>query len=157
MQLVFTALSIFFLTLFYLSYRRVKSSGDTFGFIYQWAFWLGAFVWEDLMVFSLYHAVATILALALRDLRVLLLMVGVFWVVRSAGEAIYFFLQQFHLPKHYPHELHNFLQPVRRIFGDISDQKSYIIMQILHQSIAMSAAAGLILLLLNWERTPLWL
>lgn len=156
MQLFLTALGILFFALFYFSFRKVRNSGEVFGMIYHWMFWMGSFVWEDLMIFSLYHGLATALALIFQDVRIFVLMIGVFWVIRSAGEAIYFFLQQFHLPQHYPHQLNDFFAPIRKIFGPISDQKSYIILQVIHQSNAMIATTGTALLLLNWQNVPAW-
>lgn len=156
MNLAMTLLTTFFILLFYFSYRKVLRSGERFGIIYHWAFWLGSFVWEDLMVFSIYHAIASVATLIFHDIRIFFLMIGIFWVIRSVGESIYFFLQQFHLPRHYPHELHEFMEPIRRIFGDISDQKGYIILQITHQSVAMLAASGLALLFLHWRSVPAW-
>lgn len=147
---------LLFILLFALSWKQVHSSGDSYGFIYRWAFWLGSFVWEDVLVFSAYHSLIVLFTYLSHDLRVGLLMIAVFWAVRSAGEALYFFLQQFHQPKHAPHHISDHLNQIRRFLGPIADQKAYIIMQIIHQSLTMLAITGAILLALYWHTLPSW-
>lgn len=98
MAIILLLLGALYASLFLISFLQVRQGKEEFGFIYQWVFWVGSFVWEDLMVFSAYHLFAVFVTSLLQDLRVGLLMIGVFWVVRSTGETIYFFLQQFHMP-----------------------------------------------------------
>jgi hypothetical protein len=56
---------------------------------------LGMFVWGDAVIFGLFWAFSSLIALYLKDWYLFLLIVSVFWVVRSLGETIYWFNQQF--------------------------------------------------------------
>lgn len=56
---------------------------------------LGMFVWGDAVVFGLFWMLSVIISLYLRDWYLFLLIVSVFWVVRSLGETLYWFNQQF--------------------------------------------------------------
>jgi hypothetical protein len=156
MQYLLATLGLFYISLFFLALSRTRNSEANFTFIYRSAFWLGAFVWEDLMIFSVYHTLAVFTALVLHDLRVGFLMFGIFWAVRSTGEMIYFFLQQFHEPQHHPHHLSAHLVQMRFFLGNISNQKGYILLQTLHQTVIMIAITCIVLLLLNWHNLPAW-
>lgn len=56
---------------------------------------IGAFVWGDAMIFGLFWTIAAILFLVLGSWLWFLIIVCVFWLVRSLGETIYWFLNQF--------------------------------------------------------------
>ena len=55
----------------------------------------GAFVWADLVVFGAFWTVVALLCLILQDWILFLLSISIFWLIRSIGETIYWFLQQF--------------------------------------------------------------
>lgn len=154
MNVVFGVLACVHLILIFLSYSKIKNTKALLTFIYWWATPLGAFVWEDLLIFSIYNLLATLVVWAIGDIRIGLLFICIFWMIRSAGEAHYYFLQQFLRPKHHPHYVHEEFAPIRKIFGTISDQKIFIMMQVYQQSLAVFATVGLILLLKNWAKIP---
>ncbi len=56
---------------------------------------LGIFAWGDAVVFGLFWMISSTVTLFLKDWYLFLLIVSVFWVVRSIGETIYWFNQQF--------------------------------------------------------------
>lgn len=56
---------------------------------------LGMFVWGDAVVFGLFWTISSIIAWFLKDWYLFLLIVSIFWMVRSLGETIYWFNQQF--------------------------------------------------------------
>jgi len=56
---------------------------------------LGIFAWGDAIVFGPFWVGSSIVAYFLADWYLFLLIVSVFWVVRSLGETIYWFNQQF--------------------------------------------------------------
>ncbi|RJR28356.1 hypothetical protein C4564_05630 [Candidatus Microgenomates bacterium] len=56
---------------------------------------LGIFVWGDAAVFGIFWAGAAIITILLTDWVLFLLIFSLFWVVRSFGETIYWFNQQF--------------------------------------------------------------
>lgn len=56
---------------------------------------LGVFAWGDAVVFGPFWITSTIISYFLKDWYLFLLIVSVFWLVRSLGETIYWFNQQF--------------------------------------------------------------
>jgi hypothetical protein len=65
-----------------------------------WTAWLnpiGAFVWGDAVVFSAFWVLVSLVVWRLNDWLLFLLIVALFWLVRSIGETIYWFNQQFSL------------------------------------------------------------
>jgi len=157
LQIKTITLTIFFwgilnLTLSLLSFYKIKQNKKQCEFIYFWGSLFGAFVWEDLFIFALYNFLTVIAAFLLTDLRVILLTFIVFWVVRSAGETLYFFLQQFIEPKHHPHNISNHFNTLKKLFGNISEQKCMIIMQVCFQLITVTSLVALIYLLKNWTQ-----
>jgi hypothetical protein len=142
---------IVFAGLLTLAWLKVKRHGQKMQFIYRFGFLIGAFVWEDLLVISMYGLVASLITYLLDSAKVGLLLFLVFWVVRSGGEALYFFLQQFVQPTHFPHFIEDHFALMRRILGPLSYQQCLIIMQVFFQIVMMAALAGLFLLGLYWQ------
>lgn len=70
--------------------RKNNSFGLTYGLTI-----FGMFVWGDVLVLSLFWMLAVVISLFLQDWTLFLLIVSSFWLVRSLGETIYWFLQQF--------------------------------------------------------------
>lgn len=56
---------------------------------------LGIFVWGDAIIFGAFWAMVGVACLILNNWVLFLLIYSVFWVVRSLGETIYWFNQQF--------------------------------------------------------------
>jgi hypothetical protein len=136
-----------------LSFCKVRNSGEEVTFI-PWAYPLGAFVWEDLLIFSLYNVIASVVILLIKDFRFIIVFSLIFWLVRSLGETFYWFLQQFNQPALYPHSEYDWNKGgwVKAIFGDLSDQKYFILYQVGWQVISVLCITGLIYLFKNWER-----
>lgn len=57
--------------------------------------WLGIFVWGDAVIFGPFWLLVSLTAFLLKDWQLFLLIVSVFWLVRSVGETIYWLLEQF--------------------------------------------------------------
>lgn len=76
------------------SFYECKKKKNTFGLTYTYRI-LGAFVWADLVVFGFFWALAATISLLFADWILFLLIVSLFWLVRSIGETIYWFNQQF--------------------------------------------------------------
>lgn len=70
----------------------------------HWIQLYGAFVWGDAAIFGVFWFFAASLAYYLQDLILFFLTVSVFLLVRSIGETIYWFLQQFAIKKLDPPE-----------------------------------------------------
>jgi len=145
------AISIIFFLSIIISWYKIVKGKKIAEFIYYWGFPLGAFVWEDLFVFSIYGFISTLITLYFQQGRLGLLFFIIFWIVRSGGESLYFFLQQFVEPKQHPHFLQDHYQVLRRFFGNISYQQCSIIMQVCFQIILMFSLVSLILLLISWR------
>ena len=100
----------------------------------------GAFVWGDLFVFSLFWLVASLILIALRNPTYFQVVFFLFWFIRSAGETVYWFLQQFHpdtIPwaEYFPQVW--FLAAVR-------EREFWILFQITWQVIATLCLFGLV-------------
>ena len=74
----------------YLSVKRNKVFTET-----PWLWWLGIFVWGDAMVIGTFWFLVTIATWWLQDWLLFLLVISIFWLVRSVGETFYWFLEQF--------------------------------------------------------------
>jgi len=75
-------------------YRECKNKKNAFAetpFLYP----LGMFVWGDAVVFGLFWLSVSVASLLLNDWLLFLLIISIFWVVRSLGETIYWLNQQF--------------------------------------------------------------
>jgi len=79
---------------FYKAFLETKHKKNAFGLTRHF-FFIGAFVWADVIVFSPFWILACIAALLLKSWTLFLLILSVFWLVRSIGETIYWFNQQF--------------------------------------------------------------
>ncbi len=55
----------------------------------------GSFVWADHVLFGPFWMLISVITLFLHDLLLFFLIYSVFWVVRSVGETLYWFFQQF--------------------------------------------------------------
>jgi hypothetical protein len=143
---------VLFAFLTVLSFIRIRKGKKIAEFVYSFGFLIGSFVWEDMFVFSVYGLAASIATVWLGQWKYGLLFFLVFWMVRSAGETLYFFLEQFIEPKQYPHYVDSHFGLVRYIFGNISYQQCLIIMQVFFQIIMMTSIVGIITLLFAWNR-----
>ncbi len=144
------------LTLLFYAFFKIRNSRDRFGFIYSWGFLFGAFVWEDLLVFSTFTFLATTSTYVIHDIRFAIIIFSAFWIVRAAGESIYFFLQQFNRPLHHPHNIEWHFVPIKKLFGKISNQKCYVLMQTFFQVLIALFTTILILSLKFWDSIPPW-
>jgi len=56
---------------------------------------LGIFVWGDAVIWGLFWVLVSLFSIFLKDWLLFLLIISVFWLVRSLGEIIYWINQQF--------------------------------------------------------------
>lgn len=82
------------LLVFFKAFYECKYKKNAFG-LTPWLTVIGAFVWGDGVVFGLFWFLVSAVVLVLQDWFLFLLIASVFWVVRSLGETIYWFNQQF--------------------------------------------------------------
>lgn len=100
---------------------------------------IGAFVWVDAVVFGLFFSLVSLFCLVFSQWMLFLLITSVFWTVRSIGEQIYWFHEQF-ASKHRnsPHTL----WPYRWFKGE----EVWIVMQIFWQCVAVVGIIASVLL-----------
>ena len=63
---------------------------------------LGSFVWVDAVIVGLFWLLVCGISLWLQDFLLFLFVLCVFWFVRSIGESVYWFLEQFASTHHNP-------------------------------------------------------
>lgn len=95
---------------------------------------LGIFAWGDAVIFGLFWVLAALVSLLLADWYLFLLIVSVFWVIRSLGETIYWFNQQFSSKVHDWNKPENL--PLHSVFHNDS---IWYIYQIIMQCISVVA------------------
>lgn len=109
-------------------------------------FLLGAFVMGDAFVLGIFWTGVAGLILLLQDWLLFWLIWSVFWVVRSAGETIYWFNQQFStINRNPPHNL-----PWTSVFHDDS---VWFIYQVICQCVMVAAILMSIYFATLWIRT----
>jgi len=86
--------ALFNLLIFIKGYYESKYKKNAYGFTRPLLF-IGAFVWGDAVVFGPFWVLSSAVVLLLKDWYLFLFIVSVFWVIRSLGETIYWFNQQF--------------------------------------------------------------
>lgn len=78
----------------FIAYRKCRYEKNNLGLTPQFYIY-GAFVWADMVVFGVFWFLFSFLTLYLQDSVLFLLGYSLFWVIRSLGETIYFFNQQY--------------------------------------------------------------
>jgi hypothetical protein len=56
---------------------------------------LGIFVWGDAVIIGLFWTIASVASVLLENAHLFWVIQALFWIVRSGGEILYWFLQQF--------------------------------------------------------------
>lgn len=80
---------------FFKGYYESKHKKNAYGLIGSWLMPWGIIAWGDAVVFGPFWFIVSVVTLVLNDWYLFLLVASVFWVVRSVGETIYWFNQQF--------------------------------------------------------------
>lgn len=104
----------------------------------------GSFVWGDAAIFGLFWLAAALVCFLLGDWLLFLLITSLFWVVRSLGEMIYWFNQQFSKVNRNPPE-------DKLIFRIFHNDAVWFVYQIVWQCVLVAALVASIYL------THLWL
>jgi len=91
---------------------------------------IGAFVWIDAIVFGLFFLMTSVFCLLSNQWVLFLFILSVFWTIRSMGEVLYWFLEQFATThRNPPHTL----WPYRWFKGE----EVWIVMQIFWQCLSV--------------------
>ena len=75
-------------------YRQTHTKNNPYGLCKRFNP-LSAFVWADAVIFGIFFIFVSVFCLIIQDFVLFLLVITVFWTVRSIGEQIYWFLEQF--------------------------------------------------------------
>lgn len=134
-------LMIFVSALYQCRYRR-NGLGMTYPLVP-----LGIFVWADGVVFGLFWTLSSLVSLLLGDWILFLLIFSVFWLVRSVGETIYYFNQQFSTIK----RVSGKALPGYSMFGD--DYTIWFVYQIVAQVITVVSIITTVYLFHRWLST----
>lgn len=100
---------------------------------------IGAFVWVDTVVFGLFFTLVSAICLIFNQTLLFLIIYSVFWLVRSVGEQIYWFLEQF--SAHHRNPPHT-LWPKKLFKGE----ESWIVMQTVWQCVTVISIISTVLL-----------
>lgn len=93
---------------------------------------LGAFVWIDAVVFGLFFTLVAIFCLFFEQFVLFCLIFTIFWAIRSIGEQVYWFLEQFAVTHRNKPQT---LMPYRFFKGE----ETWIVMQIFWQCVSVVA------------------
>lgn len=74
--------------------HEIKYRKNAYG-LTPYLFFLGSFVWGDIIVLGPFWLAVSILSLFFNDWYLFLLIISIFWSVRSLGESIYWLNEQF--------------------------------------------------------------
>lgn len=123
-------------------FLRIKKRNNPYGL----SFWfnpLGAFVWVDAVIFGVFFFLVSIFTLLMQDFILFLLVFFVFWTVRSIGEQIYWFLEQF---------AHQHRNPEHTLWASRFFPKNsvWIAMQIYWQCVSVVTAIVSVYLFVQW-------
>jgi hypothetical protein len=101
-------------------------------------FVFGAFVWEDMLVFSVFWTISSLILWYLNNFKLTLVLVLLFVIFRGFGEMVYSLLGQFVAKHHRPYDFG---------FAALSDESIYILYQVAELSIVTLAAFCLYLII----------
>lgn len=79
---------------FFQGLRQTRHRNNPHG-LTPWYWIYGIFVWGDAIPLGIFWTMVSTLCLLLQNTHVFLITTAVFWMVRSWGEGVYWFLQQF--------------------------------------------------------------
>lgn len=82
------------LLVFVRGFNECKNKKNAYGLVVKLTP-LGIFCWGDAVVFGMFWIATSLISLFLNDWYLFCLTVSVFWIIRSLGETIYWFNQQF--------------------------------------------------------------
>jgi hypothetical protein len=105
--------------------------------------WMGIFVWADAVIFGFFWFLVSLISLIANDWILFWFIGSVFWVVRSFGETIYWFNQQFSTVNRRPPE-------ILRGYKFFKDDSIWFVYQIIWQCISVFSIIAMIYLTRLW-------
>ena len=143
-QVLLLIFAIFNLFLFFKGYGECKNR-NSFG-LTKPLYFLGMYVWGDVFIFSIFWILISMFCIVINNFYLFLTFVSLFWVVRSFGETIYWFNQQFSNVKREPAEKVMF-------YSIVKNDSVWFIQQIMNQCITVVALVASIYFATLWIRS----
>jgi len=132
-------LTVFSFFIFLYSLYQTKTKQNPNG-LTRFLLPLGIFVWGDGVIFGLFWFLVGLFLLTTQSSHLFAIIYAIFWIVRSAGEALYWFLQQFSkIQRDPPHTV-----PFSSIFAG---ESVWFAMQIIWQCVLVISITVLLRLL----------
>lgn len=122
--------------------RQVKSKNNPYGLCAEFNL-LGAFVWADAVIFGAFFTGVSIAILIVQDFILFLLSISLFWTIRSVGEQMYWFMEQFAVNHRNPEHTLWFSKYFKR-------NSSWIAMQIYWQCISVISIISTVYFFYIW-------
>ena len=107
----------------------------------------GTFILGDAITFSMFFFIASLLLIYKNDVRYTLLVFLMFWIVRSAGDVVYWLNYQF--ASTHPHPFINHLE---FLTGPIPESSVYVIYQAANQALLATFLILLFVLIRSWDK-----
>lgn len=139
------ALSIFSLVGAIKGFLECKNKKNAYGKTELFSL-IGAFVWGDVVIFGIFWFLISLVILFLKNWILFLVILSLFWVIRSLGETIFWFNQQFSNKILYPPEELRFYKIFR-------NDSVWFIYQIIWQCVTVVSLFFLIYFTTIWLRT----
>lgn len=108
-------------------------------------FLMGAFIYGDVLPLSVFWILVSIACLVLHDLTLFYLILSLFWLVRSVGETLYWFHQQF-TPRQW--ELEHFVR--LPFYNIVKNDSIWIIYQVVCQCVTVVTLISSVKLFVIW-------
>jgi len=93
-QVLIAIFGISSVVFFIQSLIETRKKKNVYG-VTTYLFFLGAFVWGDMIVLGPFWIIVALISLILNNWYLFLLFLSVFWTIRSLGEMIYWLSEQF--------------------------------------------------------------
>lgn len=122
--------------------RQVVGKNNPYGICKKFHF-IGAFVYVDAVIFGIFFILVSAVTLFFHDFVLFLLAISVFWTIRSIGEQMYWFMEQFAVHHKNPEHTLWFSKFFKR-------NSSWIAMQIYWQCISVIAIISTVYLFKIW-------
>lgn len=145
-EIIVSIFGITALSLFVLSYYQSRYKDNAYGSFYPLNI-IGAFVWGDGVVFGVFWFVVSSIVIIREDWILFLLILSLFWLIRSGGEAIYQLLQQFSEKKR------NSLDNYPRLMKVFHNDSIWFVYQIYWQCISVVTLLFSLYFATLWIRT----
>jgi len=129
----------------YQGFEQTSQKKNAYGMSPRY-FLLGAFVWADSMVLGAFWVAASAITWFFQDWLLFLLLFSIFWLVRSVGETVYWFNQQFSPLNR---------NPIEKLpgYNFVHNDSIWFIYQVLAQCVTVVAAIATLYFAHQWVNT----